>query len=122
MFHAKGGDGNTSRPLSQDEVNADDTILTTTFKDVAGLDEDIKIAQVFDEKFSYRPGFVNGGAFALHGLLQGAIASRRNAILSMQEEEGEIFERVGTRDARKSGFVHTPTIRTDRDIGGLWWD
>ena len=74
MLHAKGGNGDTSRPLSKDEINADDSILATTFQNITGLDENIKIAQVFDEKFSYRPGFVNDGASALHGLLQGAIS------------------------------------------------
>jgi hypothetical protein len=38
----------------------------------------------------------------------------------MQEEEGKIFERVGTRDTRKLGFVHALTLRTDGDIGGPW--
>ena len=92
--------------LSHDEIDTNHPILTTTLDDVPGLDEDIEIAEVLDLQLSDVPCFVNGCTFALHGLLQGTVSSRWDGILPVEEEEGEIFEGVGTRDAGKVGVFH----------------
>ena len=78
LLNAESGDGDFSGMGGDDEVRAKRAILASAFDDVAGLDEEIDVAKIFDEELVDVGRFVKkGGSFFQAFLDDGIVGKRR---------------------------------------------
>jgi len=78
-----------------DEVSAKCAILASAFDDVAGLDEEIDAAEIFNEELGDVARFVKKGGLPFQSLLDDGIVGEGRSLGCGDEPGGEILRRAG---------------------------
>lgn len=99
MLDAEGGDGDLAGVGGQDVVGAEGAVLFAAADDVAGLDVDVAVGDVFDLEFVDVGDFVDEDFLFLEGFLEGQVGLGAGAVLAVDEEDVEIAVGVGSGDA-----------------------